>query len=104
VSPQGPMTVPVAVEPGGRAITGAIRWRLRLGVGFAASYFSPLYAYRELEGVAWDCPSCNTSGSVTLLSRYGRRFWFSCSQCRWEKRYLRTEAERLSAELLSTSR
>lgn len=90
--------IPTSVEPPGRTLTGApVRWRRRVGIGIG--YGIPLYAYKRLDGVVWDCPRCGREGSLHLDYRFGQGHYFSCRCKRVISRFLATAADSLVAEL-----
>jgi hypothetical protein len=92
------LKLPLEVEPAGRALTGApLRWRLH--PMFVLSGFIPLDFYRELEGVAWDCPDCGTAGALALRFKRFDGYTFRCRSCRRKTEFNGIRADQLAVAL-----
>jgi hypothetical protein len=83
-------------EPAGRRLTGEpLRWRRHLKPEWD---FIPVGSFRELEGVAWDCSDCGTTGALVLRAMRFHTYVLRCRNC-----HRQTELNGIVAEQIAVA-
>ena len=84
-------------EPAGRRLTGEpLHWRRRLKPEWD---FIPIASFRELDGVAWDCADCGTTGALVLRAMRYHRYFLRCRNCHRQTELNGIVAERIAIAL-----